>query len=122
MAPVTASAASLGYNLRLTIPLHCTVWFDGAAGGAPAAGAVSLGRVTEFCNSPGGYQLILTYSPGTLVGTTILVGEDEVQLDGSGYAVVSRQQGPRKRERTIAAVLGADGFDTDRLNLQIVPV
>ena len=83
--------------------------------------AVSLGSFREYCNAPTGYDLVINYAPGSLEGTRIIAGNDEIILNGSGQAVLSRATGPRVRERPIAAVPGEQGFDTDRFELTIVP-
>jgi len=120
--PTAASAASMGYNLNMTVPLHCVVRHQPVELGAPAAGGVvSLGHVREYCNAPGGYQLIINYTPGTLRGARITAGSNEVVLDGSGRAILDRATGPRVRVRNLSVVPGADGFNTDRIDLQILP-
>jgi hypothetical protein len=120
--PTAASAASTGYNLRMTVPLHCAVHHQSVGLGAPVAGGgVSLGEFREYCNAPGGYQLIVSYTPGTLRGARITAGDNQVLLDGSGRAILDRANGPRLRERTISVIPGADGFNTDRIDLQILP-
>lgn len=121
LIPSYAFAASVGYELRLAVPVYCTVKHQGGGYGASANGAVSLGTFREYCNSPRGYDLIVTYTPGSLKGARIIAGEEQVILDGSGRAVLSRASGPRVRERLIAAVPGSNGFDTDRLELSVIP-
>jgi hypothetical protein len=122
LAPTTAFAApSFGYNLRLTVALHCTVKHQGMGYGAVSGDAVSLGTFREYCNAPSGYQLVVNYAPGSLRGARLFAGNDEIVLDGSGQAVLSRATGPRIRERVISMAPGTNGFDTDRLDLNIIP-
>ena len=120
-APTTAMAASFGFNLRLTVAVQCHVQHQATGFGVVSGDAVSLGTFREYCNAPTGYELIVSYAPGTLVGTRIIAGSDEILLNGSGQAVLSRATGPRVRERPIAAVPGENGFDSDHLDLQIIP-
>lgn len=120
--PTTAMAASLGFNLNLTVPMHCTVQHQPTGFGAISRGAVSLGTFREYCNAPTGYNLVLNYAPGSLEGARIIAGNDEIVLNGSGYAVLSSATGPRIQERPLAAVPGENGFDTDRFELTIVPI
>ncbi|MCF8707408.1 hypothetical protein [Rhizorhapis sp. SPR117] len=120
--PTSALAESVGYNLRLTVPLYCTVKHQALGYGNSQSGVVSLGTFREYCNAPRGYNLIITYTPGSLRGARIIAGNEEVILDGSGRSVLSRETGPRVRERIIAAIPGENGFDTDRLELIVVPV
>lgn len=120
-APTTAMAASFGFNLSLTVAVHCTVQHQATGFGAISGDAVSLGTFREYCNAPTGYDLVINYAPGSLEGARIIAGNDEIVLNGSGQAILSRTTGPRVRERPIAAVPGENGFDTDRFELMIVP-
>lgn len=119
--PTALSAASMGFNLRLQVPVHCTIVHQMDGHGGTTGNGVALGRFREYCNAPGGYQLVVRYTPGTLQGATILAGEDRVILNGSGQAVLSRSTRPRVRERVITASPGERGFDTDRLEFELVP-
>lgn len=122
LTPTCAFAtSSFSYNLRLTVPVHCTVKHQGVGMGAANGDAISLGTFREYCNAPGGYQLVVNYAPGSLRGARIIAGNDEIVLDGSGQAVLSRTTGPKIRERVISMAPGSNGFDTDRLELDIVP-
>jgi hypothetical protein len=121
LMPNCALAASVGYELRLAVPVYCTVKHQAVGYGASANGAFSLGTFREYCNSPRGYDLIITYAPGALKGAKIIAGNEEVILDGSGRSVLSHASGPRIRERVIAAMPGNNGFDTDRLELSVIP-
>jgi hypothetical protein len=119
--PVTAAAATYGFNLNLTVAVNCSVYHQPTGFGAVNGDAVALGSFREYCNAPQGYDLVVNYTPGSLQGTRIIAGNDEIILNGSGQAILSRATGPRMRVRPIAAVPGARGFDTDRLELSIIP-
>jgi hypothetical protein len=121
-APVsTVAGADMVFALRLQVPVYCVVQ-QRASGAAVATGAaVSLGQFREYCNAPGGYQMVVRYEPGKLRGAVLAAGDDQVVLDGSGQAILSRASGPRVRERSILATPGAAGFDTDRLEFQLIP-
>lgn len=120
-APVaTAGAETMGFNLTLRVPVHCTVRHQPAAGvGGADAGAVALGELREYCNAPTGYQLVVSYAPGALRGAVIQAGEDRVVLNGSGEAIISQSPRPRFRSRVITALPGENGFDTDRLHFHL---
>jgi hypothetical protein len=121
--PTTAYPASVGYDLRLQVPVQCSVRHQPIGyGAASAGGAISLGQFREYCNAPGGYQIVVSYTPGTMRGATISAEDEQVVLNGSGQAILSRASGPRILERTIFATPGENGFDTDRLELQILPL
>ncbi|MDZ3833345.1 MAG: hypothetical protein U0S50_16245 [Sphingopyxis sp.] len=121
-APTAALGTSFGFNLRAIVPVHCVVNHHATGFGAVNGNAVSLGTFREYCNAPAGYELVVDYAPGSLRGARIIAGSEEIILNGSGQAVLSRTTGPRVRERIIAAVPGENGFDTDRLELRIVPI
>lgn len=117
---IAGSEASSGWLIRAEVAMICRIRHQPAITAA-AGGAYGLGELQEYCNAPGGYRLDVNYAPGSMRGATIAVGEERVVLDGSGVAVVSRAMGPRIRERAIIVVPGQNGFDTDRLNFDIVP-
>ncbi|KRA81193.1 hypothetical protein [Altererythrobacter sp. Root672] len=121
--PTVAYAnSSFSFNLRATVPIYCSVQHQAAGFGVGGEGSgISLGTFREYCNAPGGYQLMVRYTPGTLRGARIIAGSDTVVLDGSGQAVLSRSTGPRIRERSISAIPGEQGFDTQQLQLDILP-
>lgn len=119
-APTSATAATFGFNLSLTVAVKCTVQHQATGFGAVSGQAVSLGTFREYCNAPAGYDLVINYAPGSMEGARLIAGNDEIVLNGSGRAVLSRSPGPRVRERMISAIPGENGFDTDRLELTIV--
>lgn len=121
LAPTAAFAATSSFNLRLQVPVHCSVKQQAIGSGAAINNAFALGTFREYCNAPGGYELVVNYAPGSLRGAKIFTGDDEIILDGSGRAVLSRATGPRIRERLITMAPGVSGFDTDRLDLNIIP-
>ena len=121
VVPSAVFAATQTFNLRLQVPVHCSVKQQGFGSGVTAGNIVALGTFREYCNAPGGYQLVVNYAPGSLQGARIMAGNDEIVLDGSGQAVLSRATGPKIRERLISMAPGANGFDTDRLEFDIIP-
>ena len=62
----------------------------------------------------------MSYTPGSLQGTTIRAGDDEVVLNGSGQAVLSRADGPRIRERLVSITPGPAGLDANSLQFSVV--
>ena len=112
--------ATNGYRLRLQVPLVCVV---NHVQSVPIleSSAVALGTLREFCNAPGGYDLLVDYAPGTMRGAILIVGQSRVPLDGSGHAIVNRSTVPHSRELGLAALPGENGFDTDRLDFRLVP-
>lgn len=121
LAPTAAFAANYSFNLRLQVPVYCTVKQQANGANAAVGNAFTLGTFREYCNAPGGHELVVNYAPGSLQGARIIAGNDEIVLDGSGRAVLSRAAGPTIRERLITMTPGSAGFDTDRLDLNIIP-
>jgi hypothetical protein len=121
-ASPSAHAETFGYNLRLTVATQCTVSHSSIGAGGSEGGQVVLGQIQEYCNAPGGYEVIVSYTPGTLRGAVLAAGDDRVVLNGSGEAVLSHEIGPRKRERILSAAPGEAGFDTNMLQLRLQTV
>ena len=122
LASAAAADTDQTFSLRAVVPVYCDVQFRGTGGVITSGQSVSLGTFREYCNAPGGYTLVVRYEPGTLKGAVISADMDQVVLDGSGEAVLSRAQGPRFRNRTFFATPGGKGFDTDRIRFDIMPV
>ncbi|HZF43109.1 MAG TPA: hypothetical protein VEZ48_06840 [Sphingomonadaceae bacterium] len=120
-AVTAADAATMGFNLRLTVPLHCRAQFSPVVTANRSGEEVSLGEIREYCNAPQGYELVVSYQSGSLRGARIVAGSDQVVLNGSGEAVLSRQAGPRVRSLPVLATPGKNGFDTDRLFFRLRP-
>lgn len=121
LAPLTAaSAESFGFNLVYRVPVVCKVDYR-ADGGGMAGGAIALGALHEFCNAPNGYDLVVNYTAGSMRGAMLIAGDSRVMLDGSGQATINRSPGPRIRDVQLAAMPGSNGFDTDRLQFQLIP-
>lgn len=118
--PAAALAASQGFNLSAVVPVQCSVNQQSIGAQQVTGSAISLGTFREYCNAPGGYQLVVRYAPGSLKGARISAGSDAVVLDGSGVSVLSRSTGPRVRERALSMTVGPNGFDTDRLEVDVV--
>ncbi|WP_243451035.1 hypothetical protein [Sphingosinicella sp. CPCC 101087] len=126
-AAFTLSSAPLGaesrsFLIRARVPVVCQVQFR-PIGATPIDGTtIPLGEISEFCNAPGGYELVVNYAPGTMQGAVIVAGEDQVVLNGSGQAILTRSPRPRNRARLLSAMPGQQGFDTDRLDLRVQPM
>ena len=117
-----ANAATASFAIRATVPLHCKAQLIRTGMPTAAAESVALGQLAEYCNAPRGYRLMVRYTPGSLTGTTLRIGEDAVVLNGSGMATLSESPIPRIRSRMISAVAGEGGLQTDRLELFMVPI
>jgi len=119
-SPGAAVAESGSYQLSVRVGVHCTVQHQLTGYGQPSGAGVSLGEIRELCNAQHGYELVVNYTPGSLRGTTIRAGDDEVVLNGSGQAVLSRVGGPRIRERALIATPGQSGFDAQSIQFSVL--
>lgn len=125
-----AQAAVASYGIRAMVPVHCQARLIRTAmpammqagGAAAATNNLSLGQLSEYCNAPRGYRLMIRYTPGSLAGTTIRIGEDAVVLNGSGMATLSESRIPRIRSRMISAQAGEGGLQTQQLDLFMIPM
>jgi hypothetical protein len=111
-------AANGSVNLRAIAPTVCNIKVDGVASSL-SVDTVHLGTVRELCNALRGYQVSVSYQPGTLVGATLRLGNDSVLLDGSGTAVITDAMGPAVQSRDLILVATSAGFDTSGLDLKI---
>lgn len=120
-APIQAARSeAFGFTLTTNIPVICVLSHTGAPG-ADTGSEVSLGSLREFCNAPGGYDLVVSYQPGALRGARVIAGSSQIVLDGSGETVVSHSPIPHAREIPLAMAPGSTGFDTDRLDFRLIP-
>ena len=118
--PNAALAESGTYRIGVTVGLNCTVQHDLSGYGQHSGDAVTLGELREYCNAQHGYALLVRYTPGSLRGAVIRAGNDEVVLNGSGEAVLSRADGPRARERMLTATPGESGFDARSIQFSVI--
>ena len=120
VVPAAGSAETGAYRLSVSVGQNCTVQHRLSGYGQQSDGGVTLGELREFCNAQHGYELVVRYTPGSLRGTTIRAGEDEVVLNGSGEAILSHADGPRIRERSVTATPGEAGFDAQSIQFSLV--
>lgn len=110
----TASSAiatsSMSFRLKAVVPVTCGVQHN-PTGTAFAGNVVRLGQLREYCNAPNGYKLEVRYSPNTLRGVTLSFGNENITLDGSGFAMIPGAIGPKIQTRALSAQLGTGGFD-----------
>jgi hypothetical protein len=125
VAVASASAAiasdSIGFNLRATVPVSCTVGYN-PTGIAFTDNTVRLGELREYCNAPNGYDLEVRYSPNSLRGVTVNVGSERVTLDGSGFASIRGATGPKIQTRALSVEFGDNGFDTNEFQVAAIAI
>lgn len=110
---------SIGFNLRAKVPVVCKVGYV-PTGSSFSANVARLGELREYCNAPNGYNLELRYSPNSLRGVTINVGNERVILDGSGLASIPGANGPKIQTRALSAEFGEGGFDTNEFQVTAI--
>ena len=118
-APASADTGTASYTISLSVPTLCRISYSGSGAGGSVGEAVNLGQLREYCNAGSGYNVVVDYSPGSLRGTVLQLGDDRVVLDGSGQAVLSYAPGPRIRTRQLLATPGENGFDTTQLSFEM---
>jgi opacity protein-like surface antigen len=125
VAVASASAAiasdSIGFHIRATVPVSCTVGYN-PTGISFTDDTVRLGELREYCNAPNGYDLEVRYTPNSLRGVTVNVGNERVTLDGSGFASIRGATGPKIQTRALSVQFGDDGFDTDEFQVAAIAI
>lgn len=115
---VAVGAQQLTIGVVGYVPVICRAYVD-ASLVAPVAGTVSLGTLSEFCNSPSGYRVVADYSPA-LAGSKLLIDGVEAPLSESGSVVISESDQANIANRAVALELAKDG-QTGSLSFRIEP-
>lgn len=120
-AASTQAQANSAFSTQVSaiVPTICKVAHGGDV--TDLGGSFGLGQITEYCNAPGGFSLYVDYAPGTLVGTKLLVGQNTIELDGSGHAAITEHQGPKIVTSDITVTPGKNGFDSGFLTFGVDP-
>lgn len=114
-----AAATNMGsYELQLSVPVACSVNYAPTPGAA--SGEAALGKLSEYCNSPSGYEVRMLYPAGSLRGVTMHVNGSAVVLDGSGDAVIDSAAGATSRRVELVATPGQASVDPSLLSFAIV--
>lgn len=111
--PVSASSparsATGGYQIEVSghVPVICRVSIDSSS--IPeATGRVSLGTMTEFCNNPSGYRVVLEHR--AFSGPAILIVDGrEIPLSSDQASVVSQSSNPAFTKHKVELDLGEGG-------------
>lgn len=101
------------------VPVICRASLD--AGMVPiGTGTAKLGTLNEFCNSPGGYRVVATYSP-SLASGRLMVDGSAIELDGTGSVVVSQSDHAAMTNRDLSLELSQD-VTSGSLDFRIEPL
>ncbi len=77
------------FSVGVTTAPLCRVYYDEATK-----------VLTESCNDPEGYMLLISYDPATVSDGTLYIGDDAIQLNSSGSAMVAVET-PVRRVRSV---------------------
>jgi len=92
-------------EMRARVPLACYLTVNGTFVAPTQANTpVSMGTVSEFCNSPAGYQITASYDGNDLAGASLILDSRKVDLTSSGLAVLLDSNLPGKATRLLSFV------------------
>lgn len=116
-ATPTFASSSGSYQLQLFVPVACRVSYAPTPGSG--SGEAALGKVSEYCNSPTGYQVRMLYPAGSLRGVTMRINGSAIVLDGSGSAVIDTAPGAASRRFELVGTPGRAKVDPSMLSFAI---
>ena len=112
-------SGSKSITLSAQVPVICRVSHTGEV--TNQGQSFGLGKLLEYCNAPSGFSLEVNYTPGSLKGALLQVGENSVTLDGSGHNQIMRVDGPKILTQDLVTTPGENGFDSNFLTFEVVP-
>lgn len=113
------SSGSKSITVSGQVPVICRVSHSGEV--TNQGQSFGLGKLLEYCNAPGGFSLQVNYTPGSLKGAALQVGEKSIVLDGSGHNEVMRVGGPKIMTLNLISTPSKNGFDADYLTFEVIP-
>jgi hypothetical protein len=120
----TAAATSQGSSQTLTItgfvPVACRASLATNIVTPNANGETSLGTLTEFCNNPTGYQVLVDHSP-ELNNARLVVDGVEIALAQEGSTLISASSHAARKTHSVA-LRGAGENVNGTLSVRIVPL
>jgi len=118
-AAPAAAGNSATYRLELNVPVTCSVGFTPMPGQGDGA---AVGKLSEYCNSPAGYQVRMMYPAGAYEGMVVRLNGSAVVLDGSGSAIIDTADGASRRNiEMVANGRGPERLDGAVLAFAIEP-
>lgn len=108
------------YVLGITgfVPVVCRASVDATSVPA-AAGEVSLGTLSEFCNSPNGYDIYADHS-AALAGGSIVVAGQRVQLSETGSTRIRMSDRAAIQSNGVSLEV-PEGVTSGQIAFRIVP-
>lgn len=115
--PTIAHAQPARMEIRISgiVPTICRVEFPSAP--RSDAGAIDLGTMSEFCNQPNGYRILLRH-PAGLDGATLSVGGAQIPLSPSGETVVVDSNAPAIKQNAVALSFGDEAVELSSLSFR----
>ncbi len=101
------------------VPVICRANVD-ATSVAPRPGNVSLGALTEFCNSPNGYDVYADYS-ASLATASLIVDGTAVPLSATGSTRVTQSDRAAIDSHDLVLDLPAEAASSAQISFRIVP-
>lgn len=118
-----AAGAAQGGVQTLTItgfvPVACRAALGTNVVMPNANGETNLGTLTEFCNNPAGYQVLVDHSP-ELANATLVVDGVEIALAPQGSTLISSS--PHAATASHKVALRTAGDVNGTLSVRIVPL
>jgi hypothetical protein len=117
------AAAPARYTIEITgfVPVICNVSMSQDIVTPSPEESIDLGVMSEFCNSPNGYQVWVDYAPGTQMGTFEVDGE-RIPVSASGATMISASFTAAKRTRHLSLDMGVNSQVPFSLSMRIVPL
>ena len=84
-------------------------------------GAVDLGGLREFCNSPNGYEVYADYAP-SLSAASLVVDGQKVNLSKAGSTRISKENRANFTDRSIQLDTTKSGAENASMSFRIVPL
>ncbi|SDD49499.1 hypothetical protein SAMN05444678_11453 [Sphingomonas sp. YR710] len=120
----TAAEPSQGNSLTLEIsgfvPVACRASLVANVVTPNGNGETSLGTLSEFCNNPSGYQVLVDHSP-ELTNARLVVDGVEIALAQEGSTLISSSSHAARKTHSVA-LRGAGENVSGTLSVRIVPL
>jgi hypothetical protein len=98
--------ASTSIRIMGYVPVICRAELQGSPTEL-GSGAINLGHIDEFCNSPGAYRVVVDYAGAGDLGTLVVDGR-EVPLSETGHTVLISSSGPAQEVHQLSYEPGKD--------------
>ena len=111
--PASARPASVEVRLSARVPTICRVEFPQSARSSDQG--YDLGTMSEFCNQPTGYRVVLRH-PAGLSDARLIVGGSAIPLSSGSQTVVVDSDGPAIKSNAVMVEFGGAAPDVSQLS------